>query len=305
MPTLTELLHLPLSSFANNVCAAQLAILTFKAALEIAIRWRPRWSKVWLQLSLASSVLFWGLYDDTHWSWRLNTLLPAAVATRLFYKVRDDCYDLSVAYRFIAGSPLISPSGVHSQRSRGPGSPGLFTVVLTLDASLWPDPTLLDPALSRNPIVSYRRSRLDHGFAVGRYVGSDRGAILRSTPLSHAPGGCQDDGRFPLCLSRDSSRFVCALVESGDSALATAGDLGVCGDCGRSGGDGAGGYGQCGHCGGAARESGASACVVACLREDMGCAVHDVWKHLLYRVLVGALVVTTLPTRRGRAAVNF
>lgn len=95
MTVLKDLLRMEdLTPFVNNVVVAQLAVLTYKVVFETIsrskVRERTGWtsySKQYMHMTLASTVVFWPLYDTTDWSWRLNVLLPAALAVRLIYKV--------------------------------------------------------------------------------------------------------------------------------------------------------------------------------------------------------------------------
>jgi hypothetical protein len=46
------------------------------------------YSKQLLYATLCSNVLFWSLFDDNDWSWRLNIVVPSAMLVRFIYKVR-------------------------------------------------------------------------------------------------------------------------------------------------------------------------------------------------------------------------
>lgn len=88
-----------MSALANNAYSVLLTVLYVKVGLEIAsyccwVRKRHQQQyqvaqtpRILVHLCLSSTVLFWPLYDPTDWSWRLNALVPSAVATRLVYKV--------------------------------------------------------------------------------------------------------------------------------------------------------------------------------------------------------------------------
>jgi dolichol kinase len=90
MTILRDLLHWEsLSALHNNVLVVALMLLYFKVSLEtIAARVRGEHeTKPCIFLLLSTSVLFWPLFDDTDgWSWRLNTLLPAAMMARFVTK---------------------------------------------------------------------------------------------------------------------------------------------------------------------------------------------------------------------------
>lgn len=62
-----------------------------KAALETAAWLRrrkgTREARQAIHIAISSTLMFWPLYDKTDWSWRLNVLVPAVLATRLLIKV--------------------------------------------------------------------------------------------------------------------------------------------------------------------------------------------------------------------------
>lgn len=62
-----------------------------KACMEGAIWVRRNRNKLrgqrLLHVALSSCLMFWPLFDPTDWSWRLNVLVPAVLATRLLFKV--------------------------------------------------------------------------------------------------------------------------------------------------------------------------------------------------------------------------
>jgi len=64
-----------------------------------------------VHMALSSCLMFWPLYDPTDWSWRLNVLVPAVLATRLVFKatlVRDpDDEDVMVMSRTSSPSGLL------------------------------------------------------------------------------------------------------------------------------------------------------------------------------------------------------
>lgn len=83
----------PISPFLNNVGCVLLTIAYVKVALETACwilvnvgkRQEPR---TLVHLTVSSCIVFWPLYDASHWSWRLNAIVPLALALRMVYKVR-------------------------------------------------------------------------------------------------------------------------------------------------------------------------------------------------------------------------
>ena len=80
-----------LSPLYNNIYTVLLTVIYVKIGFEFAswIRRRGRRiiSRMCVYMSLSSIIIFWPLYDTSDWSWRLNVLVPSAVATRLLYKV--------------------------------------------------------------------------------------------------------------------------------------------------------------------------------------------------------------------------
>lgn len=101
MAVLREVLHLPqLTPLVNNVAAAMIMVVFFRCAIEASgwLRVRTRFTilaahcRQMLQMNFCTSIVFWPLFDTTDdWSWRLNGVLPAAMALRMIYKVRRWC----------------------------------------------------------------------------------------------------------------------------------------------------------------------------------------------------------------------
>lgn len=95
------LLSHPLSPMYTNIAAALLTIIYVKAILEIAAYVRSRqnnnnassisssveWSRKLVHFAACSYVLFWPLFDASHWGWRLNVTVPVVMSLRLLYKV--------------------------------------------------------------------------------------------------------------------------------------------------------------------------------------------------------------------------
>jgi hypothetical protein len=93
MPLLREWLLMPLSPLWNNISCTLLMLAYVKAAMEGATWIRLRLNskseaQQVVHIAISSLLLFWPLYDKTDWSWRLNVLVPAVLATRLVFKVR-------------------------------------------------------------------------------------------------------------------------------------------------------------------------------------------------------------------------
>lgn len=95
MALLRDILRMSLSPLWNNICCTLLMLLYVKASMEGAI-WiknvlkhnRKLHAQQLVHVALSSCLMFWPLYDPSDWSWRLNVLVPAVLATRLLFKVR-------------------------------------------------------------------------------------------------------------------------------------------------------------------------------------------------------------------------
>jgi dolichol kinase len=84
---LSDMLHLELSPFYNNLLASQIMLLSFKLAIEFARRGGRKWySRELLHVFLSNTILFWRLFDTSCWSWRLNALVPAIMVARFMFK---------------------------------------------------------------------------------------------------------------------------------------------------------------------------------------------------------------------------
>lgn len=92
MTLLRDVLKAPLSPLWNNIACTLLMLIYVKASLEGAIWIKSRLNRKLraqqlVHVALSSCLMFWPLYDPTDWSWRLNVLVPAVLATRLVFKV--------------------------------------------------------------------------------------------------------------------------------------------------------------------------------------------------------------------------
>ena len=92
MTLLRDILLIPMSPLWNNISCTLLMLAYVKATLEGAIWIRSKLNRKLnaqqlVHCNLSSCLMFWPLYDPTDWSWRLNVLVPAVLATRLLYKV--------------------------------------------------------------------------------------------------------------------------------------------------------------------------------------------------------------------------
>ena len=86
-----SLINTPLSPLQNNVAAALLTVAYVKCVMELGALIRikyghPELSRKFIHLCACSAVIWWPLFDTTHWAWRLNTVVPAAMSIRLLYK---------------------------------------------------------------------------------------------------------------------------------------------------------------------------------------------------------------------------
>lgn len=85
-----------LSPLWNNISCALLTVLYIKIVLDVATMIRERLglnadiSRKFIHICAGCWILFWPLFDVTHWSWRLNILVPSVMSVKLFYKVRCD-----------------------------------------------------------------------------------------------------------------------------------------------------------------------------------------------------------------------
>jgi CDP-diglyceride synthetase len=91
MAQLRDYLSIPtLSPQWNNIGCVLLTVLAVKGALELASslgkQGKRKESRILIHVVLSSTIVLWPLYDTSDWSWRLNVLVPAALAARLIYK---------------------------------------------------------------------------------------------------------------------------------------------------------------------------------------------------------------------------
>ena len=100
-----------LSPLANNVAVCLAMVLYYKITIELVCWRRVRWQKTngrqFLHLSFSSLVIFWPYFDDSDWSWRLNSLVPFVIWTRLIYKgaILRDPNDADVQNISVSSSP--------------------------------------------------------------------------------------------------------------------------------------------------------------------------------------------------------
>ena len=107
-----------LSPLSRNILASSAMVLYYKVAIELACFIRLNWadhhdvfsvlSRNVLHIAFSFSVLFWPYFDTSDgWSWKLSSLLPAVMFSRLVYKgifVRD-ASDADVQNMSLSGSP--------------------------------------------------------------------------------------------------------------------------------------------------------------------------------------------------------
>mmetsp|Transcript_31397 Transcript_31397/g.41828 ORF Transcript_31397/g.41828 Transcript_31397/m.41828 type:complete len:254 (+) Transcript_31397:209-970(+) len=80
-----------ISPLTNNILASLLTVLYVKLVLETGAfilykLQKPELSRKFIHVCAASWIVFWPLFDTTHWSWRLNVLVPVAMFFKLLYK---------------------------------------------------------------------------------------------------------------------------------------------------------------------------------------------------------------------------
>lgn len=98
----------------NNLAALTIMVLYYKVVIEFLSRLRLRigggdiiagvggvggsdyiggsgistsFTRELESATLSACVVFWPLFDNTHWTWRFNALVPAVMLARFFYKV--------------------------------------------------------------------------------------------------------------------------------------------------------------------------------------------------------------------------
>jgi len=81
----------PLSPLHNNVVSALLTVVYVKCVMELGALIRikygnPELSRKFIHLCACSAVIWWPLFDTSHWGWRLNVTVPLCMAIRLIYK---------------------------------------------------------------------------------------------------------------------------------------------------------------------------------------------------------------------------
>jgi len=96
----------------NNIGCALLTVVYIKNVMDVASFIRTRLacaeeSRKFVHIFAGNWILFWGLFDATHWSWRLNILVPSAMSLKLLYKgaILADPNDIDVKTMSRSSSP--------------------------------------------------------------------------------------------------------------------------------------------------------------------------------------------------------
>jgi hypothetical protein len=76
----------------NNIICSLVTVVYVKVVLITAAKIRDKLrcayeSRKFVHVGAACWILFWPLFDVSHWSWRLNILVPSVMSIKLFYKV--------------------------------------------------------------------------------------------------------------------------------------------------------------------------------------------------------------------------
>lgn len=107
-----ELYSSQITPLWHNIFCSLLTVIYVKVILTIGsgIRERLRCayeSRKFVHVGAACWVLFWPLFDVSHWSWRLNILVPAVMSLKLFYKgaILADPNDIDVRTMSRSSSP--------------------------------------------------------------------------------------------------------------------------------------------------------------------------------------------------------
>ena len=102
----------PLSPLHNNVISALLTVAYVKCVMELGALIRckygqPELSRKFMHLCACSFIVWWPLFDTSHWGWRLNVTVPAVMSIRLLYKgaILNDPEDKDVLTMSRTSSP--------------------------------------------------------------------------------------------------------------------------------------------------------------------------------------------------------
>jgi len=99
----------------NNILCALLTVIYIKVVMDIASKLREKigytnitdLSRKFIHVCAGCYILFWPLFDVTHWSWRLNVLVPSVMSVKLVYKgfILCDPNDVDVKTMSRSSSP--------------------------------------------------------------------------------------------------------------------------------------------------------------------------------------------------------
>jgi Dolichol kinase len=101
-----------ISPLWNNVLSSLLTVVYAKGLLSVAsfIRQRMRCgyeTRKFVHVGAACWIFFWPMFDTSHWSWRLNIIVPTVMSIKLFYKgaILADPNDIDVRILSRSSSP--------------------------------------------------------------------------------------------------------------------------------------------------------------------------------------------------------
>jgi len=103
-----------ITPLGNNILCALFTVIYTRCMMDIASRvimhrlgFHADVSRKFIHVFAGCWILFWPLFDVTHWSWRLNVLVPAVISVKLFYKgaIIADPNDIDVQTMSRSSSP--------------------------------------------------------------------------------------------------------------------------------------------------------------------------------------------------------
>jgi phytol kinase len=122
-------MDLSLSPLTQNVCATIATVVYVKTVMgfcDLCVdrKWIPsKVSRKIVHVSAGSWIVFWPLFSEEHWTWRLNILVPAIYSVQLFVKgfIIQDPNDTDVKTMSRSGKPIELCYG-----------PLLFTIIMNI-----------------------------------------------------------------------------------------------------------------------------------------------------------------------------
>lgn len=107
-----------ISPLWNNILSALCTVIYIKTTMDISLLFlRKRLgfnadiSRKFIHVMAGCWILFWPLFDVTHWSWRLNIIVPSVMSVKLFYKgfilADPNDFDVQTMSRSSAPSELL------------------------------------------------------------------------------------------------------------------------------------------------------------------------------------------------------